>query len=128
MPFLDGVRSSHKRELMQLVGEDFQRRCEAAGIPQRLSAFSVADLRAALQQGERILLLISTWRLNRNKAPHWVWLVAMDEDYAYINDPDVDEALDQVALDNIYVPVSLDNLAAMIQYGSRRYTAAVLLR
>lgn len=128
VPFLDGVRSAHKRELMQLVGEDFQQRCEAAGIPQRLGAFSVADLRAALQQGERILLLISTWRLNRNKAPHWVWLVAMDEDYAYINDPDVDEALDQVALDNIYVPVSLDNLAAMIQYGSRRYTAAVLLR
>lgn len=127
VPFLDGVRSGHKRDVMQLVGEDFQRRCDNAGIPQTLVSHTVQDLRDALQKGYRILLLISTWRLNRNKAPHWVWLVAMDDDYAYMNDPDVDADLDQVALDNIYVPVSLDNLASMIQYGSRRYMAAVLL-
>lgn len=125
--FLDGVRSQHKRELMQLVGEDFQRRCDEAGIAQRVASFTVDDLRAALSAGKRILLLISTWRLNRNKGPHWVWLVAMDEHYGYINDPDVDEELDQVVLDNLYVPVSLENLAYMIHYGSRRYGAAVLI-
>ena len=127
-PFLEGVRSEHKREVMVLVGEDFQRRCEQAHIPQRLGSFGLDDLRSALKAGYRVLLLISTWRLNRNKAPHWVWLVDMDELYAYINDPDVDTALEQVALDNLYVPVSLNNFSRMIQYGSRRYTAAVLLR
>jgi len=125
--FLDGVRSEHKREVIQLVGDDFQNRCDVAGIMTDVGNKSVDDLRQALAAGYRILLLISTWRLNRNKAPHWVWLVAMDDDYAYINDPDVDADLDQVATDNLYVPVSLENLARMIQYGSAQYGAAVLL-
>ncbi|WP_430462185.1 GNAT family N-acetyltransferase/peptidase C39 family protein [Thalassolituus sp. LLYu03] len=127
-PFIDGVRSAHKREVLDLVGQDFQRRCDEAGIVSDLGTKALDDYRAALAAGERILLLISTYRLNRNKAPHWVWLVAMDDDFAYINDPDVDEKLDQVATDNLYVPVSLENLAYMIQYGSTRYGAAVLLR
>ena len=126
-PFIDGVRSGHKREVIELVGDDFQQRCNALGIVTEVGAKGLDDYRRALAAGERILLLISTYRLNRNKAPHWVWLVAMDEDYAYINDPDVDENLDQVATDNLYVPVSLENLAYMIQYGSTRYGAAVLL-
>lgn len=126
-PFMDGVRSEHKREVMKLVADDFNQRCEHLGIATRLGGFSIEDLRTALAQNKRILLLISTWRLNRNKAPHWVWLVALDENYAYINDPDVDEKLEQINLDNLYVPVSINNLSAMIQYGTKRYTAAVLL-
>ncbi|WP_276680453.1 GNAT family N-acetyltransferase/peptidase C39 family protein [Thalassolituus oleivorans] len=126
--FLDGVRSEHKRELMTLVGEDFQARCDRDGVTTDTGVHTVADLRLALAQGNRILLLISTYRLNRNKAPHWVWLVAIDDDYAYLNDPDIDEELDQVATDNMYVPVSLDNFGAMIQYGTKRYMAALLIR
>lgn len=125
--FLDGVRSTHKREVIQLVGDDFQARCDRAGIITDVGSKSVDDLRQALAAGYRILLLISTWRLNRNKAPHWVWLVSVDDDYGYINDPDVDADLDQVVTDNLYVPVSLDNLARMIQYGVAQYGAAVLL-
>lgn len=127
VPFIEGVRNDHKREVLRLVNEDFSQRCLEAGIASDVSQFSVTALKSALASGYRILLLISTYRMNRNKAPHWVWLVAMDDEFAYINDPDVDDTLDQAAVDNIYVPVSLENLAAMCQYGSRRYMAAVLL-
>lgn len=127
VPFIEGVRNEHKREVLRLVSDDFSQRCERAGISSEVSQFTVETLREALKSGHRILLLISTYRMNRNKAPHWVWLVAIDEDFAYINDPDVDDTLDQAAVDNIYVPVSLENLAAMCQYGSRRYMAAVLI-
>ncbi|MEK9711697.1 MAG: GNAT family N-acetyltransferase/peptidase C39 family protein [Thalassolituus sp.] len=127
VPFIDGVRNAHKREVLTLVSEDFAQRCESIGVSTEVSQFSVDELRDALADGKRILLLISTYRMNRNKAPHWVWLVAMDDEFAYINDPDVDDELDQAATDNIYVPVSLRNLGAMCQYGSRRYMAAVLL-
>lgn len=127
VPFIEGVRSAHKREVIQLVGEDFQQRCDDAGIVTESGHKTLEDYRQALAQGYRILLLISTYRLNRNKAPHWVWLVAMDEQFAYINDPDVDGNLDQADTDNLYVPVSLDNLAGMVRYGSKRYGAALLL-
>lgn len=125
--FLDGVRSEHKREVMTLVSDAFNEECNAKGIKQEVSSLSIERLSDALKLGSRVLLLISTYRLNRNKAPHWVWLVGMDNEFAYINDPDVDEDLDQAATDNLFVPVSLENLAAMIQYGRRRYTAAVIL-
>jgi len=127
VPFLEGIRNEHKREVLTLVSENFQQRCDAEGVETRESQFSADELREALAEGCRVLLLISTYRMNRNKAPHWVWLVAMDDQFAYINDPDVDEELDQVETDNLYVPVSLDNFSAMVQYGRRRYMAAVLL-
>ncbi|HBS41599.1 MAG TPA: hypothetical protein DEA26_02880 [Oceanospirillales bacterium] len=127
-PFLEGVRDPHKRELLVDVSEEFSRRCAEQGIETEIRNMMADDLRLALKEGYRVLLLISTYRLNRNKAPHWVWLVAMDDRFAYINDPDVDEALDQADTDSLFVPVSLDNLSAMVQYGRRRYTAAVLVR
>ena len=127
VPFLEGVRNAHKREVLTLVSEDFQHRCDEADITTEVSQFTAAELRSALDNGYRILLLISTYRMNRNKAPHWVWLVGMDDEFAYINDPDVDKDLDQAETDNIYVPVSMENLSAMVQYGRRRYMAAVLL-
>ncbi len=127
-PFLEGVRDPHKRELLIDVSEEFSRRCSEQGIATEIRNMMADDLRLALKEGYRVLLLISTYRLNRNKAPHWVWLVAMDDRFAYINDPDVDEALDQVDTDNLFVPVSRENLSAMVQYGRRRYTAAVLVR
>ncbi|MDF1764434.1 MAG: peptidase C39 family protein, partial [Oleibacter sp.] len=127
VPFLEGVRNAHKREVLALVSNTFQQRCDEQGIDTLVMPLQLAMLREALAEGKRILLLISTYRLNRNKAPHWVWLVAMDDDFAYINDPDVDEDQTQVDTDNIYVPVGLEQLAAMIQYGRRRYTAAVVL-
>lgn len=127
VPFLDGVRSEHKREVMTLVHDAFNAECEAKAIPQMVSPLTIDHLTDALADGDQVLLLISTYRLNRNKAPHWVWLVSMDDDFAYINDPDVDEDLNQADTDNVFVPVSRENLAAMIQYGRRRYTAAVIL-
>jgi ribosomal protein S18 acetylase RimI-like enzyme len=127
VPFIDGVRSEHKREVMTLVNNAFNDECAANGVEQVVSPLSIELLAEALAQGDKVLLLISTYRLNRNKAPHWVWLVGMDDAFAYINDPDVDHDLDQAATDNVFVPVSHENLAAMIQYGRRRYTAAVIL-
>ena len=79
VPFIDGVRSEHKREVMQLVAEDFAKRCQREKFARAWAVLAVKIWRKALAQGKRILLLISTWRLNRNKAPHWVWLVDMDK-------------------------------------------------
>ncbi|MEC8443595.1 MAG: GNAT family N-acetyltransferase/peptidase C39 family protein [Pseudomonadota bacterium] len=128
VPFLDGVRDEHKREVMQLVHQDFLRRCEVEGIAVAQQLLQPETLREALDAGWQVLLLISTYRLNRNKAPHWVWLVRMDNEFAYINDPDVDDVLDQAVIDNQCVPLAIEQLAAMCRYGQRRYASAVLIK
>lgn len=128
VPFLDSVRSDHKRELMTLVHNQFLDACRQLDVEleaRDLYRTDIPDLQAA---GWGILLLISTWRLNRNKAPHWVWLVDLDDHHAYLNDPDIDDDTQQSELDNQFMPVSLDELDAMTRYGKQRYRAAVLVR
>ncbi|WP_428239904.1 GNAT family N-acetyltransferase/peptidase C39 family protein [Gynuella sp.] len=126
VPFLNSVRDAHKRQVITLVAEDFDRRCQQQGIiPQPFPA-SLDKIEETLRDGGRILLLISTYRLNRNKAPHWIWLVAMNDEYAFVNDPDIDD--DQDSFDNSFVPISRLNLNKMMQYGKNQLKAAVILR
>ncbi|MHA7878857.1 MAG: GNAT family N-acetyltransferase/peptidase C39 family protein [Saccharospirillum sp.] len=127
-PFLDSVRSADKREVMSLVHQGFIDQCQEAGVQMRQQELTMAEIPELRASGWEILLLISTWRLNRNKAPHWVWLVGLDEDHAFLNDPDIDEDLDQSAFDNHFMPVFRHELDAMTRYGKGRYRAAVMVR
>jgi ribosomal protein S18 acetylase RimI-like enzyme len=127
-PFLRSVRDAKKRQVVESIHQDFMQQIKAAGIPVKAQALTLEELRQALDEGFMVVLLISTWHLNRIKAPHWVWLVHMDRDHAYINDPDVDEDEWQTELDNIYVPVPLERFAKMMRYGSNQYCAAVLFK
>lgn len=127
-PFVDSVRVEHKRQVMIEVHNQFMEEAQARGVGlhQRvLMANQVAELR---QAGWQILVLISTWRLNRNKAPHWVWWVGEDDHHAYLNDPEIDEDEDQSATDNQFMPVPLEAMDAMTRYGKQRFRAAVLVR
>ncbi|MFG1495895.1 ribosomal protein S18-alanine N-acetyltransferase [Saccharospirillum sp. HFRX-1] len=128
VPFLSSVRSAHKRDLMTLVHESFLHDCAQLQVELAVKQLTLPDIRRLLDDGWALLVLISTWRLNRNKAPHWVWLVSMDDDHAYLNDPDTDEEYDRRDLDNLFMPVRLDELNALTRYGQQRYRASVMVR
>lgn len=128
VPFVQSVRDPQKKQVIESIHKRFVADLEAAQVETLTGPIHTSTLRQSLQQGYCVILLISTYQLNRNKAPHWVWLVAMDDDFAYINDPYVDTQTHQSELDNTYVPVPLENFARMISYGRNKYRAAVLLR
>lgn len=128
VPFLASVRSPHKRDLMTLVHRCFIEDCAQLKVELAERVLMLADIRRLLDDGWALLVLISTWRLNRNKAPHWVWLVNMDDEHAYLNDPDTDEEYDRRDLDNLFMPVRLDELDALTRYGQQRYRASVMVR
>ncbi len=73
------------------------------------------------------LLLISSWRFNDNKAPHWVVLVAADDNFVYLHDPDVDAQLSKAPGDTQSVPVRIDDFERMIHFGQSRMQAAMCL-
>ncbi|WP_339616979.1 GNAT family N-acetyltransferase/peptidase C39 family protein [uncultured Gilvimarinus sp.] len=125
---IDSVRGEHKKALVELIHNDHVARLQHAKIPSDVCAINSNVLRQHIEAGYTILLLISTWQLNRNKAPHWVWLSAMDEHFAYLHDPDVDAAEHRSALDNANVPLALEQLNRLLGYGKKSYRAAVLLR
>lgn len=126
-PFLDSVRSPKKKEIIELIHHDLAQQAAACGLSVDPFPKDIEAAREALRAGEQIILLISTYRMNRSKGPHWVWLVDIDEDFAYFNDPEVDEDEWKTPVDTVYVPVPLSDFAKMIKYGRNQYRAAILI-
>ncbi len=127
-PFVASVRCEEKKHIIELIHADFLARLQTEGIPTHSFPNKIENLKQQLQDGWSVILLISTYRFNRSKEPHWIWLVHIDEDYVYINDPDVDAEHWQSSLDNIYVPVPIKDFEQMMKYGAKPYRSAILLR
>lgn len=127
VPFLDGVRSEKKKVIVELIHREFLRKVKLSRIAVDPFPKDLEEIRHALRRKEKLILLISTYRLNRCKGPHWVWLVDMDDDYAYFNDPDVDVDEWKAAMDSIYVPVPINDFAKMIKFGRNQFRAAILI-
>ena len=87
--------------------------------------FTAADLDIAISEGKIVLVLISTWRLDGRKAPHWVAISGSDEECFYIHDPDPGE--DQAPLDCQHVPITREKFEKMRKYGQAKLRTAVVL-
>lgn len=125
--FLDGVRRADKKAVLELVHDDFMKQVAEAGIPLHSASFNSAELIATLSCGCVPLVLISSWRFNASKAPHWVVLVAADDTFVYLHDPDVDAHLSKAPGDTQSVPVRIDDFDRMIHFGQSRMQAALCL-
>lgn len=125
--FLDGVRSQDKKDIMSLVHEQFT---QQANLSEQISiAYEEIDqtrLKALLDQDYAVLMLISTYRLDGKKAPHWVMLTSMDEQCLYFHDPDLDSQ--QQPVDCQYLPISRQDVDKMFAFGSGRLRTAVAIR
>lgn len=124
--FLDGVRSPEKKTVMLLVEQGFSDALARTGVEQLLA--SGLDVRAALADGFKPLVLISSYRFTRLKAPHWVLVTGCDEEFVYLHDPDVDHSRQRRSLDCQHLPVSHAEFVRMSAFGRQRVRAAVMLR
>ncbi len=124
--FLDGVRSAKKKHIMQVVHSHFLEQCESVGVELNYQALSVEEIGQHFSDGKAVLLLISTYRLDGRKAPHWVLVTGMDDNCLFVHDPDVDDK-EQTPLDCQYVPIAKTDVDKMAAFGSQRLRAAVIL-
>ncbi|NBB62018.1 ribosomal protein S18-alanine N-acetyltransferase [Pseudomonas sp. ODNR1LW] len=123
--FLDGVRDAHKKEVMRLVHEEFCAQLRHSDVEQVSS--NQLDLARTLKAGGLPLVLISSYRLTRSKAPHWVIVTNYDEDFVYLHDPDIDHSQHRQALDCQHLPVSHEAFDKMCAFGSNKLRASVTL-
>ncbi|WP_020680239.1 peptidase C39 family protein [Marinobacterium rhizophilum] len=86
-----------------------------------------AQLQEHIQNGDVLISLISTWRLNRNKAPHWVIITAADQRFVYLTDPDHDRDEWQSETDYIDVPVEVNEFLAIAAFGRSRLKSTLAL-
>jgi ribosomal protein S18 acetylase RimI-like enzyme len=122
--FVDGVRSEHKKNIMSVVHQQFLQRCIDSQVILNYKAMTLADISKNLSAGSAVLILISTYRLDEKKAPHWVVVTGVDENCLFVHDPDMDKSLRSV-LDYQYVPIAKDDFEKMSAFGAQRMRAAV---
>jgi ribosomal protein S18 acetylase RimI-like enzyme len=124
--FVEGVRSEDKKKIMQIVHTDFESQSRKQGIKMHHKAIDQRTLRTACDTGAIPVVLISTYRLDRKKAPHWVVISGYDEHCFYVHDPDFDET-EETPRDLQYIPIAVEDFDSMSSFGSTRLRCAIIL-
>ncbi len=127
VPFLDGLRDEGKREVLAVVHEDYHQQVLAAGIPIVYQALGVEQMQQSLVQHVVPVVLISSYRLTREKAPHWVVVAAIDRDFVYIHDPDIKTERGETDTDKSYVPIDRAAFNRMARFGQSSTRATLLI-
>jgi hypothetical protein len=122
--FRESVRSEEKREVISLVHDDFVRQVTECGIPVHHRVAGTGELARCFANGGIPLVLISTYRLTRERAPHWVVVTGCDERYFFIQDPD--NANGRPPEERINVAIIKKDFERMARYG-RNATKAVVV-
>jgi ribosomal-protein-alanine acetyltransferase len=126
--FVDSVRSEEKKEVMRLVQEDFIG--ELSKLPVKLSrrALRVNQVQKKFEAGGIPIVLISSYRIYREKFPHWVVVTGFDEKYIYVHDPYVDSESGKTATDCINMPILKKDFEHMARYGKAVQQAVLILK
>jgi ribosomal protein S18 acetylase RimI-like enzyme len=124
--FVDGVRNANKKRVIGMVHEDFLKQARRQHIGLRYGDITQQHLIRALDRGAIPLVLISTWRLDGKKAPHWVTVSGYDNGCLYVHDPDPEEN-SQTPLDCQYLPIAREDFARISCFGQDRLRTAVLV-
>lgn len=128
VPFLEGVRAVKKKDVMRLVHDDFIHEIEARGIPIHRDPLSLAAMKAAYLEGAVVLTLISSYRFDKEKAPHWVVITGFDGSFIYIHDPFVDVKEEKSPTDCMHMPIAERDFIAMSRFGQKRLRSSLILR
>lgn len=125
-PFLDGVRSSEKKAILEVVHEQFKQRIAGkTNIELHYQDTSQDQVEYWLNNGYAVLVLISTYRLDGKKAPHWVTVTHIDDHCLYVHDPDCD---DQQAIDCQHVPIARNDFEKMSAFGANKLRTAIAIK
>ena len=133
--FIEGVRDDNKKRVMSLVHDSFVSQCATHDITVHYQDLEQERLLDMFNAGVNILILISTYRLDSKKAPHWVVLSGYDEACFYVHDPELDDLGtprasrddNKAPLDCQYLPIAREEFAAMSRFGGNRLRAVVAI-
>src|SRR5690554_6374806 len=122
------VRSPDKKRVLGLVHEGFLHGIGQTGIELHHDPLTLEEIERALRAGQVPVILISTWQLNRSRVPHWVTVCAVDDQFVYLHDPEVNVEDGETIADNQYLPIDRRIFDRMSRYGrSQPLQAAVIV-
>lgn len=124
--FVNGVRNPAKKEIIRSVDRQFHKEAQTAGVSIHYRDVSQDDIARWIDQGAAIIILISTYRMDGRKAPHWVAVSGIDQSCLYVHDPDPEEGK-QDAVDCQYMPIAREDFARMSSFGAEKLRACVVI-
>jgi ribosomal protein S18 acetylase RimI-like enzyme len=124
--FIDSVRSEDKKQIVELVDTCFKREAAEQGVSIHYANVTQNVLIAAFEAGAIPLILISTFSMDRKKAPHWVVMSGFDKDCLYMHDSDPDDGR-QNELDCQFIPIAREDFDRMSCFGKSRLRTAVIV-
>ena len=124
--FIDGVRNEEKKQIVELVDTCFKRQAAEQGITLHFANITQNELIAAFKTGAIPVILISTFLLDRKKAPHWVVMSGFDDDCLYMHDPDPGDGR-QSEIDCQFIPIAREDFDRMSCFGKNRLRTAVII-
>lgn len=125
--FLESVRSPGKREVMLVTQQDFRDEADRLGIPVAVEPVTRARLTATVDAGGVAIVLISSYRMFRERIPHWILVHAHDDRHLYVHDPWIDDADFETPVSAANLPIPFAEFDRMARYGRDRLRAAVLV-
>lgn len=125
--FVDSVRSEEKKEVIRLVQADFLAEIEHADIPVVYMRLSVAQLKEKFDAGGIPIVLISSYRIYKEKFPHWVVVTGFSDRYIYVHDPFVDYENGKTETDCMNMPILQRDFERMARYGKSGQRAVIVV-
>ena len=111
---------------MSVVHNRFLEQALAQNIDIQYQAPTISWIQQQMADGFTILVLISTYRMDKKKTPHWVAVTHVDDRCIFVHDPDVSD--DQLAVDSQHVPIALEDFDKMTAFGKQKLKTAIAIR
>ena len=124
---VDTVRDQDKKEVMRVVEEEFLDRIRELDLPLRHRAARFSEVQELFDAGGIPLVLISSWRIYRERFPHWVVITGFEERFIYVHDPFADVEQGQNVADCINMPVARSEFERMARYGRSGQRAVLVV-
>ncbi|MDY6977098.1 MAG: GNAT family N-acetyltransferase/peptidase C39 family protein [Pseudomonadota bacterium] len=123
--FVDGVRGSNKKAIVENVESQFMVEAREKGITVEILDWPIDVIDQTLETGGAVLCLISTYAFDKKKVPHWVAVTSCDAHCYYLHDPDPREGQ---LVEYQHIPVAREDFLRLASYGTRKVRTLVLLK
>ncbi len=125
---VNSVRSEEKKQVMRLVEKDFLDEMKERKVPVHYRKIDINDIRQVFESGGVPIVLISSYRIYKEKSPHWIVVTGFDDRFIYVHDPYVDPEKDKVQTDCINMPILQKDFQRIARYGRSGQRAALVIR
>ena len=125
-PFFSSVRDPERRKVIRLMHRDMKARALDLGVESEYRNFNIEDIAAEMKKGMIPIVLISTYHLHGDRAPHWVVITGYDNENVYFHDSYEKFYEDETDLARD-VKIPLYEFRKMRRYGKDLYKSVIFI-